>query len=180
MKLKNIAILAVGSAFFIGCQSAPEQEQQEEASQEQQPTQQQMQEAIGQQPQAVQPEDVSEEELQQVASAIMKMQVFNQQIQQKMIDAVELKGLNAQRYTEIQQSQHNPDQDINATAEEMTNFEAANEELMKIQMEAQQQMEGIIAEEGLSMERYEGIAMLIQQNPEMQQKFQQIMQQMNQ
>lgn len=187
MDLKKIAILALGSAFLFGCQNNTEKQADQEGQENQavetsseQPAnqQEQMQNQFGQQAQQVAPSDVSDQELQQVASAIMKMQIFNQQIQQQMIDAVETQGLDAQRFTEIQQAQQNPNQESSATDEELKNFELASDELMKIQMEAQKEMEEMITGEGLTLERYEGIAMLIQQDTSMQKKFQSIMQEM--
>ncbi|MFP4369233.1 MAG: DUF4168 domain-containing protein [Bacteroidota bacterium] len=120
--------------------------------------------------------DVSKEELKQFATAFQEVQVVNQQAQQNMITVVEEEGLNVQRYQEIQKAHQDPNQDVEATSEELEQFETVSQELEKIQVEAQQQMQEKIVEEGLSVNRYQELATTIQNDPELQQKLQKYLQ----
>ncbi len=126
--------------------------------------------------QSEQQKEVSGEELKQFASAFQQVQTVNQQAQQKMVSTVEEEGLEVQRYNEIQQAQQDPNQEDNATDEELKQYEAATQELEKIQAQAQQEMQGKIIEEGLTVNRYQEIAAIVQSNPELQQKLQEYLQ----
>ena len=132
--------------------------------------------AIGAFSQTEQKENVSGEELKQFASAFQQVQTVNQQAQQTMVKAVEEKGLEVQRYNEIQQAQQDPNQEANATGEELKQYETATQELEKIQVQAQQQMQEKIIEEGLTVNRYQEIATVVQNDPELQQKLQEYLQ----
>lgn len=122
---------------------------------------------------------VSDEELGKYVAASQYIQVITQRAQQEMVAAVEKEGLPAQRYTEIQQAQRNQNQDVGASAVELKQFEAASLKLQEIQVEAEQQMQSIITEEGLTPNRFQEISMTIQTNPEMQQKMRSIQEQNN-
>jgi len=123
-----------------------------------------------------QKEEVSEEELKQFASAFQQVQVVSQEAQQEMVKAIEEEGLEVMRFNEIQQAQQDPNQEAEATGEELKKYEAATGELERIQVEAQRLMQERIAEEGLTVDRYQEIAAIIQGDPELQQKLQQYMQ----
>lgn len=121
-------------------------------------------------------EEVSDKELQQFASALQQVQNLDQQAQQDMVKAVEEEGLEAQRYSEIQQAQQVPDQESDVTDEELVKYKSASAELEKIQVEAQQKMQDKILEEGLTVPRYQELAAVIQASPELQQKLQEYLQ----
>src|SRR5690606_7755555 len=70
--------------------------------------------------------DISDEELQKFVDAFQEIQVENQKIQQKMIAEIQEEGMEVQRFSEIQQAQQNPNQEVEMTAEE----EEAIESLM--------------------------------------------------
>ncbi len=117
-------------------------------------------------------QEVSDQEVKQFASAFQEIQLISQQAQQEMTQVVEEKGLNVERYTEIQKAEQDPNQEVKATAAELKNYETANVELEKIQVQAQQKMQEKIAAENLTIERYQEIVAQIQTNPDLQQKIQ--------
>ncbi len=119
-----------------------------------------------------QKEEVSGEELKQFASAFQQVQTVNQQVQQRMIKAVEETGLDVQRYNEIQQAQQDPNQEVNVSDEELEQYTATTQELEKIQAGAQQEIQGKITEQGLTVNRYQEIAAALQNDTELQQKLQ--------
>ncbi len=121
-------------------------------------------------------EEVTDKELKQFASAYQQVQNINQQAQQNMIEAVEEEGFEIQRFNEIQQAQQDPNQDSDATDEEIRKYETASKKIEKIQGQAQQKVEKKISEEGLSLARYQEIIAAIQNSPELHEKLQEYLQ----
>ncbi len=120
--------------------------------------------------------DISDEELQKFANAFQEVQVENQKIQKDMIAKIEEEGMEVQRFSEIQQAQQNPNQEVEMTAEEEKEIENLMPKLQTIQQESQTVMQEKIKSAGLTMNRYQEIAQMIQQSPELQQKLQSMMQ----
>jgi ubiquinone biosynthesis protein UbiJ len=116
-------------------------------------------------------EEVTDKELKQFASAFQQVQRVDQNAQQIMIKAVQDEGLEVQRFNEIQQAQQ-ANQEVDASNEEIKKYESASTELKKIQVQAQQEMQEKITEEGLTVPRYQEIATSIQASPELQEKLQ--------
>ena len=119
---------------------------------------------------------VSEEEMKQFATSIQQVEIVNQQAQQEMVSVVEKEGLEVQRYNEMQQADMDPDREIDATGEEMEKYDQATEELGKIHARTQEKMQESITQEGLTVARYQEIATIISNDPEMQQKLREILQ----
>lgn len=163
-KIAGITLLALSLVW--GCRNSTKNQdnQNTESSQPDQPLQGQ--------DQMMQAEDVTDEELTQFVSAMDHMQIINQSAQQEMIGAVQQGGMEVQRFSEIMQSQQDPNQPSNATTEEMEKYAAVNQSLEKIQIRAQQEMEKKITEAGLTLERYQQIGSMIRSSPELQQKLQ--------
>lgn len=184
MNFKQIGIIVLVLSVAWGCQqssdkqednteyegTSPEEQKQSPGQTQQNPNQFQPQQQVG---------EISDKELQQFVSASQYVQVINQQAQQEMVTAVEKEGLQAQRYSEIQQAQQDPNQEADATDEELKQYEAATQELQKIQVQAQQQMQKKLNEEGLTESRFQEISMVLQSDPELQEKFRAIQQQTN-
>lgn len=120
------------------------------------------------------PTDVTDEELVQFAEVAQKLQVFNQSIQEEMIASVEEIGLDVNRFSEIQQSQQNPDANVDATSEELEMYQQAIQVLDAKQMEAQSAMQKMIEDNGMTEQRYQEIGMAIQGDPDMMAKFQEL------
>jgi thiamine pyrophosphate-dependent acetolactate synthase large subunit-like protein len=128
-----------------------------------------------QQQQQVTP-DISDEELQKFVDAYQEIQLENQKIQQKMIAKIQEEGMEVDRFTQIQQAQQNPDQEADMTAEEEKAIQSLMPKLQTIQQESQSVMQERIENAGLTMTRYQEIAQMVQQSPELQQKLQGMMQ----
>lgn len=122
--------------------------------------------------QVPQQQTVTDEEVKLFAAAFKEIQVLNQEAQQTMVAAIENEDMDVQRFSEIYQAMQMPDQPVEATEDELSKFENANNEVEKIQGVIQLQMEEKIREEGLSPERYQEIGMQIQSSPELQSKIQ--------
>ncbi len=167
MNFKNAGSVVVALALMVGCQNSTKNQdnQSTESSPQEQPI-------TGQEQLMQQAEDVTDEELTQFMSAIGQMQVINQSAQQEMIGVVQQEGMEVQRFSEIMQSQQDPNQNANATSQEMEQYAAVNKSIEEVQIRVQQEMEEKIVESGLTLDRYQEIGAIVQSSPELQQKLQ--------
>jgi hypothetical protein len=118
---------------------------------------------------------VNDTELKQFVEAYKKIQVLDQDAQQKMIKAVEDCGITVQKYNEINESFQNPESETEATPEEMESFKLASEKVTEIQQKTQPAVQNEIEKQGLTMQRYQEIYVAIQQDPNLMEKFKEIM-----
>lgn len=119
--------------------------------------------------------DVTTAELSKFADAFQEVQVENQAAQQKMMGIIKEEGLEVERFSEIQKAQMNPEAEVEATDEELKMHAAVVTELQKMQPELESKMQEIIGEHGLTLDRYKAVAMALQQDKDLQKKFQGIM-----
>ncbi|MDT0686160.1 DUF4168 domain-containing protein [Autumnicola psychrophila] len=120
--------------------------------------------------------DVDNEELAKFAEAYQGLRMVNQEAQQKMVKVVESEGFEIQRFNEMYQTSMNPNEELDASADEMEKYKATVQKIEGMQGEFQDRMEEVITEQGFTMERYEKLAMALQTNPEMQQRMQEMLQ----
>lgn len=116
--------------------------------------------------------EVSDDEMEQFALAFVEIQNIEQKVQPEMVQAVEEEGIEVQRFNEIMNAQQDPNQELNASEDELKKFAAANREIEEIQSRAQREMMGKISEAGLTVERYQEIMVAVRNNPELQLKLQ--------
>ncbi|UJH92232.1 DUF4168 domain-containing protein [Antarcticibacterium sp. 1MA-6-2] len=133
---------------------------------------------IAQVPQANQQQEqqvkVTDAELEKFAAAYQGIQVANQDAQKKMIAAVEEQDLKIETFNEIHQAKMQ-NKKVEASKEDQEKHAKAVETLDKLQPEIQAQMEKIITDAGLTVERFEQINTAMQSNPEILQRLQKIM-----
>jgi len=120
-------------------------------------------------------ENVSDADLEKFAQAYQSVQQSNQQIQQKMVAAIEDEGISAERFNAIYQAKMDPEQEVDATDDEMEKQEAAMAKVEAMQQSSQKEMEDKIKEKGLTMQQFQDLGAKIQNSPELQQKMQAIM-----
>lgn len=186
MRLNYLGIVVLSVFLFSACQNNGESEgdsntetteeksSTEESANEQSQTQQPPQEMPGQTNQGATTE-VSDQELQKFASALQEMQALNQMAQQEMVGAVQATGLEIERFSQIRQAQQDPAQEPDASEEELAQFQSAVTELEKIQNKTNQQMEQKIQDQDLSKSRYDEIGNALQNDPQLQARFREIM-----
>lgn len=122
------------------------------------------------------PQDFSDGDLEQFVTVYQKASEIQQKNEAEMMQAIEAEDLELDRFNEIlvaQQSQQSPEE-IDATAEEMASFNSAAEKIMQVQQAAQTEINGIIEEE-MGAEKYQQIVMAYQQNPQLQEKVNQML-----
>ncbi|WP_158551495.1 DUF4168 domain-containing protein [Rhodohalobacter sp. SW132] len=171
MKYFSLLVLALS---FIACQSdsTPEQSASDQSMQQDQMQQDPMQ----QQPTAQ--TDVSDEELEQFAEISSELQGVQMESQQEMITIVEDEDLTLEVYNQIAESRHmgQSDEDLNVSSEDMEKYERASEGIAAVELEVEEEMEERIENHDMSLDRFREINVALQQDPELQQRIQQIMQ----
>ncbi|WP_313112560.1 DUF4168 domain-containing protein [Aequorivita sediminis] len=118
---------------------------------------------------------VSEAELTKFANAYIELQVQNQTAQQKMVQIIEAEGMDVQRFSAIQQASMNPEVKVEATEEELKMHQNAIEKMQKLQPELEKEASQKIIATGLTMERFEALAGLIQNDKTLQQRVEAIL-----
>lgn|SRR5690554_887629 len=118
---------------------------------------------------------VSEAELTKFANAYIELQVQNQTAQQKMVQIIEAEGIEVQRFSAIQQASMNPELKVEATDEEIKMHQSAIEKIQKLQPELEKEASQRIIATGLTMERFEALAGLIQNDKSLQQRVEAIL-----
>ncbi|MGO3182854.1 MAG: DUF4168 domain-containing protein [Aequorivita sp.] len=124
---------------------------------------------------SAQENEVSDAELTKFANAYQEMQVQNQEIQQEMVKIIEKEGMDVDRFSTIQQASMDPNQEVDASAEEMKMHEKAVAKMQKMQPEMEKKASEKIAATGLTMERFEALAAVIQNDQALQQRLQAIL-----
>lgn len=130
-------------------------------AQVQEPTQQQQQ------------VEVSDAELQKFAKAFQGIQVAQQDAQRQMITVVEENDLDVATFNEIHQAKME-NREVTASKEDQEKHQKTVTQLESMQPQIQATMEGIIKDQGLTVERYQEIATAMQNNPQLQQRLQQL------
>lgn len=120
--------------------------------------------------------EVSDNELTEFANAFKDIQVVTQEAQQAMSEVVQEKGMEVERFSEIHEASLNPQAEVEVTEEEQKLHEDITEELQNMQGKFQKKMEDAITKQGLSLERYEQIAMGVQADTKLQERLQALLQ----
>jgi len=149
---KSISIALLAILFGAGTMFAQVQQQQ----------QQQM-------PDLPASSDVSDEEIEMVASAINELGPIQVEAQEKMQEAVEGEDITFERFQQMMMAMQNPQSadQVNITDEEMATLQTLQPTLMEIQSEADKKMVDKIESSGLTVERYQNIVMAAQQDEEL-------------
>jgi hypothetical protein len=175
MMKKQLLLFVSALLLFAGCNS--NQKTETEAQNSEQMQREQMN-PPGQNPNRTQEgiEEVTNAELEQFLVVAMHGQELNEQAQGEMVKAIEDEGLKVKRYSELQQMEQNPEIESDATQQEIQQYQKAIKVIEKKQMELQEEMVKKLGEEGLSQQRYQEINMLLQADPELQKRLQELQQ----
>ncbi|WP_187329414.1 DUF4168 domain-containing protein [Halomicronema hongdechloris] len=107
---------------------------------------------------------LSEQQIEQFADAYKAIQTIQEDVQADMIQAVEAEGLTVEEFNTIAQSQQNPEIQAEVPPEQIERFSAATEQINAIRTNAREEMESAIQAEGLSVEEFEQILAMAQQD----------------
>lgn len=118
--------------------------------------------------------EVGDAELEKFATAFQHVRAISMEAQQEMANLVQEEGLEIKRFNEIHQATIDPEVELKATEEEKKKHQKIITELETIQTDIQGKMEKIITEQGLTPQRYEQIAMGLQNDAELQERLRKI------
>jgi len=119
--------------------------------------------------------NITTAELTKFAGAFVDVQEENKVAQQQLMGIIQDQGLELERFNEIQKSKMNPEATVDASSEELEKHKAVVTALESMQPEFESKMMAIIEDHGLTMDKYKEVALALQKDKALQQKFQQIM-----
>jgi hypothetical protein len=123
-----------------------------------------------------QEQKITKGELNKFAEAYQEVRLANQTSQQKMMKAVTEEDLSVERFNIINQAEQNPNKEVDATDDELKNYQAAMESVEKIQKDIEMQLQTKIKEAGLTLERFQQIANQMKTDKALQQRLAILMQ----
>ncbi len=164
---------------LVSCQSddTSDQTAQQQAPQQQQQQSQQMPGQMGQQ-QSAPDVDLSEEEAETFADAIIAAQKVQAGAQQELVSIIEDEGLDIETYQKIAQASQQGQEPADSVIEDgdMDKFDSANESIKEAQQGIQSDVADAVEEAGMEMERFQEINRAVQQDPELQKQIRQKLQ----
>lgn len=124
-------------------------------------------------------EDFSQKELQSFVKANEKIMLIQQESEQKMLKAIEDEGMTVDRFTEILESQKNPEKESNASEQELQSFNKVAQFIINESQKTQMQLMTTLEQEGMDVNTYQDILYAYQQSPNVQDKIHKIEQEKN-
>lgn len=126
---------------------------------------------------AVAQEKVSDTELNQFANAVNSIQSINQEAQSTMLEVVEQSGFDLEKFNATYEAAMNNDTEtLNQLSEEETKkFESIMARFEAMQAVFQKQMEDAIAKQQISMDRFNEISAMLENDFELQTRLQELM-----
>lgn len=137
-------------------------------------------------PQPVQPKteqttpttNITDADLKQFADANNRLMVIQKDGEKAMLAILAEEKLSVEKFSEMAKAhQQQKMTEVKATAEEFAAFNRSAQRMMELQPTMEQDMEKAIVKDGLTVERYEQIMLAFKQDPAMQAKVQQLMEQ---
>ena len=114
--------------------------------------------------------EVSDEEMATFARIFQSIRMENNKFQQEMMVVMEEEGMEVQRFNQIHEATLNPEAEVDATEEEKQKHQRIIGKIEERQVAIQQEMEKLISDEGMTVERYQQIAMHLPGDPALQDK----------
>lgn len=187
--VKSLLILPISFFLFTACSEADQvenvaqedtevvDESQEvaEGDLDEDEIQRQLQEQMmAQQPQPLNPEDITDEELEMFVDLGLALNALEVDAQDEMIAKVEEMGMSVEKFQELSMMQQQGGGE-GISEEDLAQFNEINENLGVINSELQQElMKMIESHEDITMEYYQQMSMTIGQNEELQAKVQEM------
>lgn len=127
-------------------------------------------------PESLDPDEITDEDLQLVVNISDSATGIQEEANAKMKEIVEGEGMTFERFQEIVMNQQNPQMagQVEITDEEQQTLETIQPDLMQVNQEAQQRYLETIENEGLTVEKFQQLAIAIQTNPEVAERFEKI------
>jgi len=120
-------------------------------------------------------EKPSEEEIASFVQVNHRMFTVQSELEERMIKAIEESGLTVEQYVEIVFAQQNPEFAASASEEEMEKVRNVNEKIEALNSELHSTSLIVIAEAGLTVQRYEEIATVLESSKSAQAQYNELM-----
>ena len=128
------------------------------------------------QQQGAAPQDFSDADLKQFADASSRLMAVQQEGEKTMMGILEEEKLSVEKFNEMAQAhQQQKLAEVGATPEEMASFNKAAQRMMELQPAMQKDVETAIQKDGMTLEKYEQIMMVYQQDPSLQERVNKLM-----
>lgn len=114
--------------------------------------------------------EVTDDEMSKFATIFQAIRMENNKFQQEMMTMMEEEGMEVQRFNEIHEATVNPEVEVEASGEEKETHQRILGKIEEKQIAIQGDMEKLIAAEGMTVDRYQEIAMHLPGDPELQEK----------
>lgn len=122
-------------------------------------------------PPLLESEEVSDQEVDQFVTALQEAQKVQQESQPKMLKVIQDEGLDPEQFVQAAQAmQQGTESGLNQ--EDQKKFDAVQVKVMKIQEQANQEIESKIQQNNLSLEKFNQIYLSFQQKPALQKRIQ--------
>lgn len=116
--------------------------------------------------------EVSDNELEQFATAYKEVQVVTMQAQQEMTKTVQDNGFEVERFNTLYTASQNPENKLDATEEELKNLEIVVTKIKEMQPAIQKQIETVITKQDMTLTRYQQVVTAVQTDTELQKRLQ--------
>lgn len=123
------------------------------------------------QPELLNSEDVSDQQVDQFVSALQDVQKIQEESQPKMIKAIEDEGLEPQQFVQAAQAMQQG-QETGLNEEDQKKFNSVQQKVMSIQVEANNEIETRIKEKNLTLDQFNQIYLSFQQKPALNERIQ--------
>ena len=118
------------------------------------------------QPDLLESDDVSEQQVNKFVDAMQIVQKIQQESQPKMLQAIQEVGLNPQQFIQAAQAMQQG-KETGLNDEDQEKFETVQKKVQEIQVEANGQIEAKIKEQDLTLQKFNQLFLSYQQNPEL-------------
>ncbi len=119
--------------------------------------------------------DFSEEQLITFVKANEEVMKVQMEGEKEMMQAIESENLEVDKFNQILMSRQNPDQETEASAEELAAFNKAAQKVMDLQKDLESKAQQAIESAGLDIEEYQQMMLAYQNNPDVQQRVEELM-----
>ncbi len=115
-------------------------------------------------------EDYTQDELKTFIEANQKITKVQQQMEQKMMQSISDGGMEVNKFNEILTSKQNPDAEVQASEEDLAQFDAISQEIISLQQGMQQELVTAVKEAGMDVEVYDQMMYAYQNSEKVQQE----------
>lgn len=115
-------------------------------------------------------EDYTKDELKTFIEVNQKITEVQQQMEKKMMQAISDGGMEVNKFNEILTAKQNPEAEVQASEEELAQFDAISQEIISVQQGMQQELVKAVEEAGMDVAVYDQMMYAYQNSEKVQQE----------